>query len=166
MANKRKCNQEIISSYLDNELLPEERSVLKQHIESCEACAKTYNNILTVSQGLRSLKRLVPSANLVMSVMKQLQAIKAKNQETVKKLFQFWGLLILSIAIGTFIFGRVSVYFLYLLIKKMGTVLSVLIKMSWQNTLQPWNFMMSAFLIAIAILSFYGFYRTYYNTDK
>ena len=64
--------QELISSFIDDELLPEERSEVERHILKCEECRQTLTELQLIRKRVRAAATITPSpqstANLLRAI--------------------------------------------------------------------------------------------------
>lgn len=77
------CRQvrELLSSYLDDELEPQKRHLVQEHVRKCVACRKILDELLTIKRALGSLPEIEPPLELHDKIMR---AIKIKKLKTAR----------------------------------------------------------------------------------
>ena len=53
-ANNKLCQPELISRFYDNELEPEKRAQVENHIKTCALCRERYESLRAVSEKIRT----------------------------------------------------------------------------------------------------------------
>lgn len=73
-----KCEkiEEFLSPYLDNELSPEEKKLVQEHLESCKECRLLFSSLKEARQALSAFPELEVSEHLA----ERLQSIPAKKK--------------------------------------------------------------------------------------
>ncbi len=67
--------------YLDHDLNEEDRSLLFEHIHSCEACAEAFERLSDLSARLEKLPQVMPNFSLVDAILPQLEEIDRARLE-------------------------------------------------------------------------------------
>lgn len=79
----------LVSAYLDGALSPEEQTVLADHMESCPACRRYFDDQVAIHEALLSLGSVPAPADLAERVMAQVRESGQSRRKTVR--FPRWG---------------------------------------------------------------------------
>jgi len=83
------CRQvrELLSSYLDDELEPQKRHLVQEHVRKCAACRKILDELLTVKRALGSLPEIEPPSELHEKIMRAIKVKKLRAARLGRRLF-------------------------------------------------------------------------------
>jgi anti-sigma factor RsiW len=108
MANECKKYEEEMHRALDDELGPEERARLEEHLAACPACRRDYAALERAVAAFEAAPRLEPSPTFAVGVMRRVRAAKARETRTRRGWSWVGGAATAAAAAGNVVFwGRV-----------------------------------------------------------
>ncbi len=108
-----KCHQvqERLSAFQDNELNPQERARVSDHLESCPACRRQLAEMEKAWQALGDLKEILPDPGFYGQLVEKIkESSETRSALSFRWLFQFFSspwaastILVTGILLGTFL---------------------------------------------------------------
>ena len=83
------CNdiQEKLSAYIDGDISSEERTLIDEHLKSCEQCNETLAEVTKTTEYVRDLGDIEPPAWLTQNIMTKIRSEAGKEKSIWQKLF-------------------------------------------------------------------------------
>ncbi|MDO8579098.1 MAG: anti-sigma factor [Dehalococcoidales bacterium] len=78
--------KELLSAYADNEIPPNQRDFVVEHLSGCADCEATLESYMAVSQKVESLKNTCGLSDITASVMLKIKEVSIANQHSQKRL--------------------------------------------------------------------------------
>lgn len=156
------CYEESLSTYLDGELSDEEAKIIENHLLTCGHCRRAFNRLQMLSGAVQQVPRPAVNPLLATRILNQLKSPCIYSEIPLIKLLELWGMLsLLTLGAVAILFGPVILGMLYVIVKHLEIVTSLVVKLSWQLPLAGTNLTLGLIFILGAIIAFYGFGRVY-----
>lgn len=83
--------QDLVSDYIDGDLVEPQRTIVAMHIQSCRECFSVHQDLEQIVQVSRDLPLLAPQNELWQQIEQEIQELTDPNYRPPTKWQRFWG---------------------------------------------------------------------------